>query len=112
MVGTLLEEAHAATIDEAGRRRLADVYGRAVDAVKGAVSVELQSELAQLGVPLEGAATESELRIAQAQLVGWLNGLLVGIQAAAAGQARTERAPSIGGAAAGSMAARPAAGYA
>jgi Protein of unknown function (DUF2587) len=113
MVGSLLDEAHASTMDEAGRRRLADVYARAVDAVKDAVSPELRGELQQLGLPLrDHSSTESELRLAQAQLVGWLNGLLVGVQAAAAGQARFQRAHELSGQVPGSLAGRPAAGYA
>jgi hypothetical protein len=116
MVGSLLDEAHASTMDDAGRRRLADVYARAIDAVKGAVSPELQGELAQLGLPLQdGASTESELRLAQAQLVGWLNGLLVGIQAAAAGQARAQSLQELGARAAAPVASvgrGPSAGYA
>jgi hypothetical protein len=91
MVGSLLEEAHASTMDDAGRRRLADVYQRAVDAVKGAVSADLRGELSDLGFSVDNAAaSESELRLAQAQLVGWLNGLLLGLQAAAANQARLQ----------------------
>ena len=88
MVGSLLEEAHASTID---------VYQRAVDAVKGAVSEELRGELADLGFSVDGAASESELRLAQAQLVGWLNGLLLGLQAAAANQARLQAAGQLAG---------------
>jgi hypothetical protein len=97
MVGSLLEEAHASTMDEAGRRRLADVYQRAVDAVRGAVSEQLRGELADLGFSVDGAASESELRLAQAQLVGWLNGLLLGLQAAAVNQARLQAAGQLAG---------------
>src|SRR5439155_17409862 len=71
MVGSLLEEAHNSALDDAGRRRLAEVYRRAVDAVRHAVSPELGGELTELGFSLDGlASSESELRLAQAQLVG------------------------------------------
>jgi hypothetical protein len=61
-------------------------------------------------LPLEdGASTESELRLAQAQLVGWLNGVLVGIQAAA--QARTQRTRELGGLPPVAVVGRPSAGY-
>jgi len=91
MVGSLLEEAHLLTMDEAGRHRLAEVHQRAVDAVRGVVSQELQGELVDLGLTVDDAdSSESVLRLAQAQLVGWLNGLLLGLQAAAATQARLQ----------------------
>jgi hypothetical protein len=55
MVGSLLEEVQLATLDDAGRHRLADVHTRAVDTVKGFVSPELQGELTELSAPLDGA---------------------------------------------------------
>jgi hypothetical protein len=83
MLQVLLFEVHDTTLDEAGRRRLFDVQLRAVEAIKRLVSDDLDLELTNLGLPLDDiGATESELRIAQAQLVGWLNGLFQGIQAA------------------------------
>jgi hypothetical protein len=82
MVRELLDETRQASIDEAGRTRLADVYQRAVAELREVLSADLQEELAGLAPPLEGVPTESEIRIAQAQLVGWLEGLFHGIQAA------------------------------
>ncbi|MDH4111970.1 MAG: bacterial proteasome activator family protein [Actinomycetota bacterium] len=82
MVRELLDETRQASIDEAGRSRLADVYKRAVGELTEVLSPDLQEELAGLAPPLEGVPTESEIRVAQAQLVGWLEGLFHGIQAA------------------------------
>lgn len=82
MVRELLEETRQASIDEAGRARLADVYHRAVGALTEVLSPDLQEELGGLAPPLEGVPSESEIRVAQAQLVGWLEGLFHGIQAA------------------------------
>jgi Protein of unknown function (DUF2587) len=82
MVRELLDETRQASIDEAGRSRLADVYGRAVGELREVLSADLQAELGDLAPPLEGVPTESEIRVAQAQLVGWLEGLFHGIQAA------------------------------
>ncbi len=83
MLQALMVEVHEVTLDEGGRRRLFDVQRRAVEAIKDVVSDDLDSELENLGLPVENDdASVSELRIAQAQLVGWLNGLFQGIQAA------------------------------
>ncbi|HET9311963.1 MAG TPA: proteasome activator [Actinomycetota bacterium] len=82
MVRELLDETRQASLDEAGRSRLADVYQRAVVELREVLSADLQEELAGLAPPLEGVPTESEIRVAQAQLVGWLEGLFHGIQAA------------------------------
>ena len=68
--------------DEAGRKRLRAVYGKALAALKEGLSDDLQRELETLTIPLEGTPSESEIRLAQAQLVGWLEGLFHGIQAA------------------------------
>ncbi|MEO6652876.1 MAG: bacterial proteasome activator family protein [Ilumatobacteraceae bacterium] len=83
MVKQLLEEVRQAPLDEASRERLAEIYERSVVELCGALSPDLQQELRMLTLPFdEGAVpSESELRVAQAQLVGWLEGLFHGIQA-------------------------------
>jgi hypothetical protein len=84
MIRQLLEEVRRAPLDDAGRARLAEVYATSVQELSTAVSPDLQDELARLVEPFvngEGVPTEAELRIAQAQLVGWLEGLFHGIQA-------------------------------
>ena len=68
--------------DEAGRKRLRQIYDRALAALREGLSGDLQQELDTLTIPLEGTPSQSEIRIAQAQLVGWLEGLFHGIQAA------------------------------
>jgi hypothetical protein len=82
MVRELLEEARHASLDEAGRKRLKEIYERSIGELKETLSEDLQEELASLATPFEGVPTESEIRVAQAQLVGWLEGLFHGIQAA------------------------------
>jgi|SRR5215210_3376834 len=82
MVRQLLDDTRQATLDEGGRRRLAEIYQRSVSELGESISRDLQEELAELAPPLEGVPSESEIRIAQAQLVGWLEGLFHGIQAA------------------------------
>ena len=82
MVRELLDETRQASMDETGRSRLADIYRRSVDELAEAVSPDLRSELEELAPPLEGVPSEGEMRVAQAQLVGWLEGLFHGIQAA------------------------------
>jgi hypothetical protein len=82
MVRELLEQTRQASLDEPGRKRLADVYQRAVGELAEVLSPDLREELGQLAPPVEGVPTEAELRVAQAQLVGWLEGLFHGIQAA------------------------------
>jgi len=82
MVRQLLDDTRQATLDEGGRRRLAEIYQRSVSELGESISQDLQDELAELAPPLEGVPSESEIRIAQAQLVGWLEGLFHGIQAA------------------------------
>ena len=92
MVRELLEETRQAPMDESGRRRLASVYTRSLGELGEAISPDLREELEQLAPPLEGVPSESELRIAQAQLVGWLEGLFHGIQAAMFAQQAAARA--------------------
>ena len=82
MIRELLEDVRQSRPDEAGRKRLREVYERALAALKEGVSKELQDELETLTLPLENTPSESEVRLAQAQLLGWLEGLFQGIQAA------------------------------
>ena len=83
MVRAMLEEVRRAPLDEAGRKHLADIQDRAVNELNEILSPELQEELQSVMIPFsdEAAPSDSELRIAQAQLVGWLEGLFHGIQA-------------------------------
>jgi len=83
MVKQLLEEVRVAPLDEASRERLAEIYDRSVAELSGALSPDLREELASLALPFDDGEipSESELRIAKAQLVGWLEGLFHGIQA-------------------------------
>ncbi len=83
MVKQLLEEVRAADLDEASRERLAEVYERSIVELSEALSPDLQEELRTLSLPfdVEGVPSEAELRVAKAQLVGWLEGLFHGIQA-------------------------------
>ncbi|MFQ5517700.1 MAG: proteasome activator [Acidimicrobiia bacterium] len=83
MTRAMLEEARTADVDERGRKRLHAIYQRAVEEICEVVSEDLREELTQVFVPFaDGIPSESEIRIAQAQLVGWLEGLFNGIQAA------------------------------
>jgi hypothetical protein len=83
MVKQLLEEVRTAPLDQASRERLAEIYERSLTELSGALSPDLQEELHTLALPFDddGVPSESELRIAKAQLVGWLEGLFHGIQA-------------------------------
>jgi hypothetical protein len=93
MVRELLEETRQTSLDEPGRKRLAEIYGRSVGELAGILSEDLREELSSLAPPIEdGIPTESELRVAQAQLVGWLEGLFHGIQAAMFAQQAAARA--------------------
>jgi hypothetical protein len=83
MVRQLLEEVRNAPLDEAGRTRLREIYDISIRELASGLSPDLAAELNRVVLPLEGAApSEAELRVAQAQLVGWLEGLFHGIQAA------------------------------
>ena len=82
MVKQLLEEVRNAQLDVGSRERLAEIYERSVVELSGALSPDLQQELKMLALPFsDGVPSDGELRIAQAQLVGWLEGLFHGIQA-------------------------------
>ena len=83
MIKQLLEEVRHAPLDEASRSRLKEIYETSVRELCEGLSPDLRDELDRLALPLEGPTpSEAELRIAQAQLVGWLEGLFHGIQAA------------------------------
>lgn len=83
MLREMQEEVRRAETDNAGRDRLRTVYDRAMGELKSVLSGDLQTELDTLTLPFdEGTPTDSEIRIAQAQLIGWLEGLFQGIQAA------------------------------
>ncbi len=93
MVKQLLEEVRAAPLDEAGRNRLRAIHESTIRELHAAMAPELNEELDRLSLPFgEGTPTESELRIAQAQLVGWLEGLFHGIQTAMIAQQVAARA--------------------
>ncbi|GAC1313828.1 MAG: proteasome activator protein Bpa [Acidimicrobiales bacterium] len=82
MIKQLLEEVRQAPLDEAGRSRLGEIYETSVRELADGLSPDLRDELSRLSMPLtEGVPSEAELRVAQAQLVGWLEGLFHGIQA-------------------------------
>jgi hypothetical protein len=83
MVKMLLEEVRAAPLDEPSRERLAEIYERSIVELSEALSPDLQNELKMLALPFRDGEvpTESEIRVAKAQLVGWLEGLFHGIQA-------------------------------
>ncbi|MFB9377019.1 bacterial proteasome activator family protein [Kineococcus gynurae] len=88
MIKQLLEEVRSAPLDEAGRARLADIHSRSIDELKDGLAPDLVDELHRIASPFAAGQTpsESELRIAQAQLVGWLEGLFHGIQTALVAQ--------------------------
>ena len=88
MVRKLLEEVRHADLDEAGRDRMRDIYLMSLDELSESLNDQLADELQRLALPFEGEGvpSEAELRIAQAQLVGWLEGLFHGIQAAFSAQ--------------------------
>lgn len=82
MTRAMLDELRQAPLDEPGRRRLAEIHERSLAEMQDVLSEDLRQELAEIFTPLSvESASESELRIAQAQLVGWLEGLFAGIQA-------------------------------
>lgn len=83
MIKQLLEEVRSTDLDEGGRTRLREIYDTSVTELSEALSPDLQEELASLVMPFgdDEVPSESELRVAQAQLVGWLEGLFHGIQA-------------------------------
>jgi hypothetical protein len=82
MIKQLLDEVRQAPLDSASRVRLKDIYERSVRELASGLSPDLTAELDRLALPFESdIPSDAELRIAQAQLVGWLEGLFHGIQA-------------------------------
>jgi len=93
MVRQLLEEVRHAPLDEAGRDRMREIYDISVRELADSLSPDLAQELGRVARPFVGEETpsEAELRVAQAQLVGWLEGLFHGIQATLFAQQMTAR---------------------
>src|SRR5918994_9317 len=94
MIRQLLDEVKAAPLDEASRQRLRTIHSASIAELKEGLAPELVEELERITLPFTDEATPSddELRIAQAQLVGWLEGLFHGIQTALFAQQMAARA--------------------
>jgi Protein of unknown function (DUF2587) len=94
MIKQLLEEVRQAPLDEASRVRLREIYDLSVTELSDGLSPDLRQELARMTSPFgpDEVPSEGELRVAQAQLVGWLEGLFHGIQAALFAQQMAARA--------------------
>lgn len=93
MTRAMLDEVRQSPTDEAGRRRLLDIHQRTLVELEGVLSEDLREEFNDIFVPItEETPSESELRIAQAQLIGWLEGLFHGIQASLFSQQLAARA--------------------
>jgi hypothetical protein len=94
MIKQLLEEVRAAPLDEASRNRLREIHATSIRELEDGLAPELREELDRLTLPFNenSAPSDAELRIAQAQLVGWLEGLFHGIQTALFAQQMAARA--------------------
>ena len=94
MIKQLLEEVRAAPLDDASRNRLRDIHASSIRELEQGLAPELREELERITLPFSEDQTPSdaELRIAQAQLVGWLEGLFHGIQTALFAQQMAARA--------------------
>jgi len=94
MIKQLLEEVRQAPLDEASRSRLRQIYDKSVTELADGLSADLREELSRMTSPFgpDEVPSEGELRVAQAQLVGWLEGLFHGIQAALFAQQMAARA--------------------
>jgi len=94
MIKQLLEEVRQAPLDEASRSRLREIYDTSVGELAEGLSPDLRDELGRMTSPFgpDEIPSESELRVAQAQLVGWLEGLFHGIQATLFAQQMAARA--------------------
>jgi proteasome activator-like protein len=94
MIKQLLEEVRAAPLDEASRARLKEIHENSIKELEDGLAPELRDELTRLSLPFtdDTIPSDAELRIAQAQLVGWLEGLFHGIQTALFAQQMAARA--------------------
>jgi hypothetical protein len=94
MIKQLLEEVRAAPLDEASRKRLRDIHAISIRELEEGLAPELRDELDRLTLPFneDSEPSDAELRVAQAQLVGWLEGLFHGIQTALFAQQMAARA--------------------
>jgi hypothetical protein len=94
MIRQLLEEVKSAPLDEASRNRLKEIHRSSIKELESGLAPELVEELERLSLPFteDGTPSDAELRIAQAQLVGWLEGLFHGIQTAIYAQQVSARA--------------------
>jgi Bacterial proteasome activator len=94
MIKQLLEEVRAAPLDDASRNRLREIHATSIRELEDGLAPELREELDRLTLPFSetSAPSDAELRIAQAQLVGWLEGLFHGIQTALFAQQISARA--------------------
>jgi hypothetical protein len=94
MIKQLLEEVRQAPLDEASRGRLREIYDTSIDELASGLSPDLRAELSRVALPFgdDAVPSEGELRVAQAQLVGWLEGLFHGIQATLFAQQMQARA--------------------
>jgi hypothetical protein len=94
MIKQLLEEVRAAPLDDASRNRLREIHATSIRELEDGLAPELREELDRLTLPFSenSAPSDAELRIAQAQLVGWLEGLFHGIQTALFAQQMAARA--------------------
>src|SRR5215468_2787596 len=94
MIRQLLEEVRASPLDEKSRVRLREIHERSVKELEDGLAPELSEELERLSLPFteDEAPSEAELRVAQAQLVGWLEGLFHGIQTTLFAQQMAARA--------------------
>ncbi|MBO0681151.1 bacterial proteasome activator family protein [Mycolicibacterium sp. S2-37] len=94
MIKQLLEEVRAAPLDDASRNKLRDIHRTSIRELEEGLAPELRDELSRLTLPFteDGTPSDAELRIAQAQLVGWLEGLFHGIQTALFAQQMAARA--------------------
>ena len=94
MIRQLLEEVRQAPLDDASRARLREIYDTSLVELQEGLSPDLSAELTRMAPPFhpESVPTDAELRVAQAQLVGWLEGLFHGIQATIMAQQMAQRA--------------------
>ncbi len=94
MIKQLLEEVRGSPLDEASRARLREIHNRSIKELEEGLAPELSEELERISLPFsdDEVPSEAELRVAQAQLVGWLEGLFHGIQTALFAQQMAARA--------------------